>query len=408
MQLAAAVHAERVGAVGLLHAQGHVGQRLLLQTRAQMAGGHIGALGAGEGAVVDAEGHGDGRLVDLDEGQRIGHGHVADGVADEQIREARDGHDVAHGRGLGGHALQAVELEQSGQTRGRGDSVGAVDAADGHLTGGDGAALDAAHADAAHIVVVVDGGDQQLERALRVALGCGNVLHDAVEQRAQVGAGLAPVGGGRAVSAGSEDDGAVQLLVGGVQLHQQLKGFVHDLFAALIRAIHLVDDDDDLQIQLQRLLQHEAGLGHRALEGIHQQQHAADHLQHALHLAGEVGVTGSVDDVDLGVMIMHGGVLGQNRDAALALQIVGVHDAVGHLLVLAKHAALLEHFIHQRGLAVVNVGDDGDVADVVANNIQWKNLFSGRISVSKDTSLQRRDRMLRPMMRRCLKVTPHK
>ena len=85
-------------------------------------------------------------------------------------------------------------------------------------------------------------------------------------------------------------------------------------------------------------LQHEAGLRHGAFEGIDQQQHAVDHLQHALDLAGEIGVAGGIDDVDLDALIVNGGVLGQDGDAALALQIVGVHHALGHLLVLAENA----------------------------------------------------------------------
>ena len=70
-----------------------------------------------------------------------------------------------------------------------------------------------------------------------------------------------------------------------------------------------------------------------------------------------------VHDVDLAFAIVHGGVLGKNGDAALAFQIVGVHDAVGHSLIGAEGATLPEHGVDQRGLAVVNVGDDGDVAD---------------------------------------------
>ncbi len=57
------------------------------------------------------------------------------------------------------------------------------------------------------------------------------------------------------------------------------------------------------------------------------------------------------------------GAFGQDGDAALALQIVGVHGALGHVLVLAHRAGLLEQLVHQRGLAMVDMGDDGDVAD---------------------------------------------
>ena len=60
---------------------------------------------------------------------------------------------------------------------------------------------------------------------------------------------------------------------------------------------------------------------------------------------------------------MDGRVLGEDGDAALPLQVVRVHDALGDSLVGAEDAALAEHGVDEGGLAVVDVGDDGDVAD---------------------------------------------
>ena len=60
----------------------------------------------------------------------------------------------------------------------------------------------------------------------------------------------------------------------------------------------------------------------------------------------------------------HGGVLREDGDAALALELVRVHHALGHLLVGAEDAGLVQHGVDQRGLAVVDVGDDGDVAEI--------------------------------------------
>ena len=57
-------------------------------------------------------------------------------------------------------------------------------------------------------------------------------------------------------------------------------------------------------------------------------------------------------------------VLRQDGDAALALEVVRVHHARHDHLVVAEHAALVQHGVHQRGLAVVDVGDDGDIANL--------------------------------------------
>ena len=65
------------------------------------------------------------------------------------------------------------------------------------------------------------------------------------------------------------------------------------------------------------------------------------------------------------------GRLGEDRDAALALQVVGVHRALDLPLVLAEGAGLLQQTVDQRGFAVVDVGDDGDVAQVHETKLDW-------------------------------------
>ena len=57
-------------------------------------------------------------------------------------------------------------------------------------------------------------------------------------------------------------------------------------------------------------------------------------------------------------LALDGGVFGQYGDAAFPFQVVGVHHALGHLLVFPEHAGLFEHLVDQRGLAVVYVGND--------------------------------------------------
>ena len=48
----------------------------------------------------------------------------------------------------------------------------------------------------------------------------------------------------------------------------------------------------------------------------------------ALDFAAEVGVARRIDEVDLHAFVMDGDVLGEDRDAALALEVVRVEDAV--------------------------------------------------------------------------------
>ncbi len=152
----------------------------------------------------------------------------------------------------------------------------------------------------------------------------------------------------------------------GVEVEEQLVHLVHDLVRPRVGAVDLVDDEDDGQLQLERLAQHEPRLRQRPFGGVDEQQHAVDHRQRALDLAAEVGVARRVDDVDLRVAVLHRRVLGEDRDALLALEIHRVHDPVGDVLVLAEGAGLPEHRVDERRLAVVDVRDDRDVAQLVA------------------------------------------
>jgi len=128
-------------------------------------------------------------------------------------------------------------------------------------------------------------------------------------------------------------------------------------------AVDLVDHDDRLQAQRERLLGHETRLRHRPLDRIDQQQNAVDHAQHPFHLAAEVRVSRRIDDVDVHALVIDRQILGQDRDAAFLFQVVRIHDPLYDVLVGREGACLLQQLIHKRGLAVVDVGDDGDVTN---------------------------------------------
>ena len=245
-----------------------------------------------------------------------------------------------------------------------------MEVADGHLlVGMDHPPLNPANGDAPHILVVVDGGDQHLEGRVRLPLRRGDVLQNGVEQGLEVFGLLTRVQRGGSLSGGAVDKGAVQLFVGGVELHKQLQHLVLYFIGAGVGAVHLVDHHNDLVPQLQGFLQYKAGLGHGALKGVHQQQNPVYHLEHPLHLSTEVGVAGGVDDVNLYILIIGSGVFGQDCDAPLPFQGVGVHHPVLHHLVLPERAALLEQLVYKGGLSVVNVGDDGDISQIISYQV---------------------------------------
>ena len=121
-------------------------------------------------------------------------------------------------------------------------------------------------------------------------------------------------------------------------------------------------------VEFQRSLQYETGLRHGALCCVNQQNHAADHLENALHLAAKVGVSGGVDDVDLGILIVYGGVLCKNGNAALLFKRARVHNAGHGFLVIAVNAALLQKTVDKGSFTVVNVRDDCNVSQIVSDH----------------------------------------
>ncbi|MPN60618.1 hypothetical protein SDC9_208347 [bioreactor metagenome] len=75
-------------------------------------------------------------------------------------------------------------------------------------------------------------------------------------------------------------------------------------------------------------------------------------------------MSGGVDHVDLGVAVFDADVFRKDGDAAFALQVVAVEKALGDDFIFAEDFSLPHDLVDQRGLAVVNVGDDCDVSQV--------------------------------------------
>ena len=155
----------------------------------------------------------------------------------------------------------------------------------------------------------------------------------------------------------------VELVVVGLQRQEEIEDGFQRLFGLGVGTVDLVDDHDGLEAQLERLGEHEFGLRHHAFGGVHQQHHAIHHGQDALHLAAEIGMAGRVHDIQAHALPFHRGAFGQDGDAALAFLVVGIHGALGHVLVFAHRARLFEQLVHQGGLAVVDMRDDRDIAD---------------------------------------------
>ena len=151
------------------------------------------------------------------------------------------------------------------------------------------------------------------------------------------------------------------LLIVCPEIDKEVVDLVEDLLRSRIRPIDLVDDHNRREPPFERLAQHESRLRQRSFRRIDEQHHAVDHRKRPFDLAAKIGVPRRIDDVDKDVAIMDGRILRHDGDPALALEVVTVHGALGHALIRPKRSALMQERIDQRGLAMVDVGNDGDI-----------------------------------------------
>jgi len=86
-------------------------------------------------------------------------------------------------------------------------------------------------------------------------------------------------------------------------------------------------------------------------------------------------VARGVDDVDVGVAVLDRAVLGQDGDAAFFFDIPRVHDAFADLLVFTEGAGLAQELVDEGGLAVVDVGDDCNVADGAGHGVGYRKVL---------------------------------
>ena len=309
---------------------------------------------------VDAEDHRHRGLVDGRGRNRHAVLGIGDRLADGDVVDAGDADDVARAGALDVDALEAFKREQLGDL---GVLVHALELEHSdRIADADLPVEDAADGNATQIVARRQVGDQQLQRRRDVPARRRHMRDDGVKQRPQILARHVEVRARRPGAGAGVEHRKLDLFFGGIQVDEQIVDLVEHRLCARVGPIDLVDHDHRHQAAGERLAQHEPGLRQRAFRSVHQEHDAVHHHERPLDLPAEIGVAGRVDDVDQHVVVVHGRVLGEDGDAPLAFEVVAVHHALDDTLVGAEDPALMEHRVDQRGLAVVDVRDDGDVA----------------------------------------------
>ena len=135
------------------------------------------------------------------------------------------------------------------------------------------------------------------------------------------------------------------------------------------REIDLVDDGNDGEVRVAGEVEVGQRLRLDALGGVDDENGALARGQRPRHLVREVDVARRVDEIERVLLAVarpveetHGVRL--DRDAALALEIHRVEHLIDRLLGVHR-AGEREQPVGQRRLAVIDVGDDGEIADAI-------------------------------------------
>ncbi len=186
-----------------------------------------------------------------------------------------------------------------------------------------------------------------------------HLFEDEVEERREIGRGVVRRAFCDTVAPDRKDHGKIKLLVRRTELRKKVEHLVMCPIDIRRRFIDLVQDHDRPVAELQRLFENEPRLWHRPFLCIDHEEHAVYRPQHPLDLGAEIRVARRINDVDLGVLVGARSVLGVDGDTALLLKRIAVHrHTLGH------RAGLAQDGVGQRGLAMIDMGYDSNVADL--------------------------------------------
>ena len=206
--------------------------------------------------------------------------------------------------------------------------------------------------DDAEIGVVPAIDQQRLQRRRLVALGRRQAVDDRLQHEVDVEAGL---GRNRHRLGRVEADHVLDLLPDAIGLGGG--------------QVDLVEHRHDLMAGVERVIDVGEGLRLDPLARVDHQQRTLAGGQRTGDLIGEVDMAGRVHQIEhVGAPVLGDIVephrLRLDRDAALALDIHGIKHLLDHF-ALGHRSCLLDQPVGERRLAMVDMRDDGEIADVV-------------------------------------------
>ena len=246
-----------------------------------------------------------------------------------------------------------------------GDKIGgAHDATFHHIELGTGAHQPDSHAgaqgalhhtkidDDAPVAIVDAIEDEGLQGGFRIALGGGDIGDDALQHLVDIDTVFGGDAGG--IHGGDADD---------------ILDLVADPLGIGGRQVNLIDDGEDLQTVIYCQIAVGKGLRFDALGGIDNENSALTGGQRPADLIVEIDMAGGINEIEvigfavIGFIIQRDGA-GLDGDTALPLQLHIIQDLIFHI-TLGNRFGGFQDAVGEGALAVIDMGDDAEIADVV-------------------------------------------
>ena len=194
--------------------------------------------------IIYNEIHGDRRFRNLLELDRFRCFRRAERVSDLKIRNAGDGNNRADSRFFYLHLIQTLKFIKLADF-GLYHAIRFMMIDNHHfIIHAKCSVIDLSDTDPTNILIIINRRNQHLRRCIRISNGRRNVIDNRVQQRFQVFSLFIRIHGRDARSGRGKNKRAVQLLIIGAQIHQQLQHLIDHFLRSGFRTVNFVDTNN--------------------------------------------------------------------------------------------------------------------------------------------------------------------
>ena len=269
--------------------------QLLIQTLLDMAGSTELTLLTEEWRIVDGEEHTHGWLINSDWRKWLWILIITDGITNLKLLQTNNCTDITRIYMISllvTHTLECMKFLNLGLL------LCTITMADCYIHGIlQSTTMNTTYGDTTCIRAVVERSNKELRSTLQLLRSRDN-LYNLVEQIVDVVCRIVVILSHPTILGRTIYYREIKLILSSIKVAHEIEYHLINFLWTAVRLIHLINNNDRLQTELQSFLQHETGLRHRTLESVNKQETTVCHIEHALHLTTEVGVSRSIEDID--------------------------------------------------------------------------------------------------------------